>query len=80
MRLLLQESQVHVAMSMKIGEVAQRSGLSVKTIRFYCDAGLCTCTSLQATIRSKAGEIEENITALRHLHQEVNALLSNWDD
>jgi hypothetical protein len=40
MRLLLQESQVHVAMSMKIGEVAQRSGLSVKTIRFYCDAGL----------------------------------------
>jgi hypothetical protein len=43
-------------------------------------SGLCTCTSLQATIRSKAGEIEENIPALRHLHQELNALLSSWDD
>jgi len=43
-------------------------------------SGLCTCTSLQATISSKAGEIEENIPALRHLHQELNALLSSWDD
>jgi len=25
---------------LKIGEVARRSGLSVKTIRFYCDQGL----------------------------------------
>lgn len=28
------------AVAMKIGEVAARSGLSVKTIRFYCDEGL----------------------------------------
>lgn len=28
------------APAMKIGEVAARSGLSVKTIRFYCDEGL----------------------------------------
>lgn len=28
------------AVSLKIGEVASRSGLSVKTIRFYCDQGL----------------------------------------
>jgi MerR family transcriptional regulator, copper efflux regulator len=26
--------------SLKIGEVASRSGLSVKTIRFYCDQGM----------------------------------------
>ncbi len=122
------ESSV-LATPLRIGEVAQRSGLSVKTIRFYCDAGLvepisrseggyrlfgdevfaelalirtlkameiplqdvtrilesrrsglCTCASLQATIRSKAGEIEEKIAALRHLHQELNALLSSWED
>jgi MerR family copper efflux transcriptional regulator len=114
---------------MKIGEVAQRSGLTVKTIRFYCDEGLiqpisrseggyrlfgdevfaelalirtlkamdiplqdgtrilesrrsgiCTCAALQATIRSKAGEIEQKITALRHLHQELNTLLNSWED
>lgn len=114
---------------MKIGEVAQRSGLSVKTIRFYCDEGLihplrrseggyrlfgdvvlaelalirtlkamdmplqdvtrildsrrsgvCTCATLQATIRTKAGEIEQKISALNHLHQELNALLSSWED
>jgi MerR family copper efflux transcriptional regulator len=28
------------ATDLKIGEVASRSGLSVKTIRFYCDQGL----------------------------------------
>ena len=28
------------ALPLKIGEVASRSGLSVKTIRFYCDEGL----------------------------------------
>ena len=117
------------AAPMKIGEVAQRSGLSVKTIRFYCDerlihpirrseggyrlfgdavlaelalirtlkamdiplqdvtrildsrrSGVCTCASLQATIRSKAGEIEQKISALNHLHQELNTLLSSWED
>ena len=117
------------AAPMKIGEVAQRSGLSVKTIRFYCDEGLihpirrseggyrlfgdavlaelalirtlkamdmplqdvtrildsrrsgvCTCATLQATIRSKAGEIEQKISALNHLHQELNTLLSSWED
>ena len=34
------ESQVPVVAPLKIGEVAQRSGLTVKTIRFYCDEGL----------------------------------------
>jgi len=34
------ESQVPEVLPLKIGEVASRSGLSVKTIRFYCDQGL----------------------------------------
>jgi DNA-binding transcriptional MerR regulator len=118
-----------MAAPLKIGLVAQRSGLTVKTIRFYCDEGLiqpisrseggyrlfdeevfaelalirtlkamdiplqdvsrilesrrsgvCTCASLQSTIRSKAGEIEQKIYALHHLHQELNRLLSSWED
>ena len=123
------ESQVVVAAPLKIGEVAQRSGLTVKTIRFYCDEGLihpisrseggyrlfgdevfaeltlirtlkameiplqdvrqilesrrsgvCTCASLQDTIRSKAGEIEQKIAALRDLHSELEDLLNGWQD
>lgn len=118
-----------VAAPMKIGEVAQRSGLTVKTIRFYCDEGLihpisrseggyrlfgdevfaelalirtlkamdiplqdvrqilesrrsgvCTCTTLQDTIRTKAGEIVHKIAALRDLHSELEDLLSRWQD
>ncbi|MEB3353354.1 MAG: MerR family transcriptional regulator [Cyanobacteriota bacterium] len=114
---------------LKIGDVASRSGLSVKTVRFYCDEGLihptsrspggyrlfseavlaelalirtlkameiplqdvgqilesrrsgvCTCSTLQATIRAKAGEIEQSITALRQLHVEVMGLLNDWQD
>lgn len=123
------ESQVAAAGLLKIGEVAARSGLTVKTIRFYCDEGLiqpasrsdggfrlfspdvfeeltfirtlraleitlpdvmkilesrrsgiCTCTSLQSTIRSKAGEIEEKISALRAMHIELMDLLNDWQD
>jgi hypothetical protein len=33
----LVESQVALAQSLKIGQVANRSGLTVKSIRFYCD-------------------------------------------
>ena len=118
-----------VAGPLKIGEVAGRSGLTVKTIRYYCDEGLirpicrsdggyrlfgdevfaeltlirtlkameiplqdvrqilesrrsgvCTCASLQDTIRSKAGEIEQRIAALRDLHSELEELLSRWQD
>ena len=114
---------------LKIGDVAARSGLTVKTISFYCDEGLihpasrsdggfrlfspdvfeeltfirtlraleitlpdvmkilesrrsgiCTCTSLQSTIRSKAGEIEEKISALRAMHIELMDLLNDWQD
>lgn len=114
---------------LKIGDVAARSGLTVKTIRFYCDEGLihpasrsdggfrlfspdvfeeltfirtlraleiplpdvlkilesrrsgiCTCTSLQSRIRSKAGEIEEKISALRAMHIELMDLINDWQD
>jgi len=34
------DSQVSEALPLKIGEVASRSGLTVKTIRYYCDQGL----------------------------------------
>ena len=118
-----------VAGPLKIGEVAGRSGLTVKTIRYYCDEGLihpicrsdggyrlfgdevfaeltlirtlkameiplqdvrqilesrrsgvCTCASLQDTIRTKAGEIEQKIAGLRDLHSELEDLLSRWQD
>ena len=111
----------------KIGAVAARTGISVKTIRFYCDQGLlqpsgrsegryrlfdgsvdgdlalirtlrgldiplptitavlrarrsgvCTCNNLQATIRDKAGEIQQRIANLQSLHAELNGLLSSW--
>lgn len=35
---------------LRIGEVSRRSGVSVKTIRFYCDQGL-----IQARARSEGG-------------------------
>ncbi len=38
------------ALGLRIGEVAKRTGLSVKTIRFYCDQGL-----LQPSGRSEGG-------------------------
>ena len=111
----------------KIGAVAAHSGVSVKTIRFYCDQGLlrpsgrseghyrlfdasvygelavirtlrglelplpaikaviaarrsgeCTCDHLQATIRAKAGEIEQRIADLNSLQDELDGLLNSW--
>lgn len=115
--------------ALRIGEVSRRSGLPVKTIRFYSEEGLihpsarseggyrlygeevfeelalirtlksmeiplqdvrqilearrsgfCTCAALQERIRSKAGEIEQKITSLHHLHSELQNLLSRWQD
>ncbi len=48
--------------SLRIGEVARRTGLTVKTIRYYCDQGL-----LQPRARSESGYRlfdEENLTEL----------------
>jgi len=50
------------APSLRIGEVARRTGLPVKTIRFYCDEGL-----LQPRARSESGYRlfdEENLAEL----------------
>ena len=123
------ESQVIATGLLKIGDVSARSGLTVKTIRFYCDEGLiqpasrseggfrlfspdvfadltfirtlraleiplpdvlkilesrrsgvCTCASLQDTIRTKAGDIEAKITALREMHVELMELLGDWQE
>jgi DNA-binding transcriptional MerR regulator len=43
-------------------------------------SGVCTCATLQDTIRRKAGEIEQKIAALRDLHSELDGLLSRWQD
>ena len=84
-----------MAAPMKIGEVARRSGLTVKTIRFYCDEELIHPISRSeggyrlfgdevfaelALIRTKAGEIVHKIAALRDLQSELEDLLSRWQD
>jgi hypothetical protein len=61
---------------MKIGEVGQRSGLPIKTIRFYSEEVFVELT----LIRTKAGEIEQKIAALRDLHSELEDLLNRWQD
>lgn len=43
-------------------------------------SGLCTCSTLQATIRAKADAIDHKITALRSLQGELQALLNRWED
>jgi DNA-binding transcriptional MerR regulator len=116
------------ASGQQIGVVAERSGVPVKTIRFYCDEGLlqpvsrtegryrlfdesvyeelslirtlrameipldtirsvlearrsgiCSCENLQATIRSKAGEIQQRIEDLLALQAELTAMLNSWE-
>lgn len=123
------ESQGLVQPDIRIGELANRSGLPVRTIRFYSDeglirpsgrsqggyrlfseavlaelslirtlrameiplqdvrrilesrrSGLCTCGSLQATIRARAAEIELRIGALHELRRELLGLLGSWED
>lgn len=119
---------VERAAGQQIGVVAARSGVSVKTIRFYCDEGLlhpvsrseghyrlfdeevyeelsfirtlrgldipldtirtvldarrtgfCTCENLQATIRSKRGEIQQRIHDLMALQTELARMLRSWE-
>ena len=122
------ESQAVGDSGQKIGEVAERSGLPVKTIRFYSDeqlitpvarsdggyrlfddtvygelalirtlrameiplssirailqarrSGVCTCSELQNTIRTKTADIEERIADLQALRQELTDLLERWE-
>lgn len=58
------------APGLRIGEVARRSGLSVKTIRFYCDQGLLNTTRSEGGYRvfSRESLVElEIIRALRSM-------------
>ncbi len=58
-----ESSSANTAPSLRIGEVARRTGLPVKTIRYYCDEGL-----LQPKTRSASGYRlfdEENLAELK---------------
>ena len=48
--------------TLKIGEVANRSGFTVKTIRFYCDAGLIQPISRSENVAPCPGVDSTRIT------------------
>jgi MerR family copper efflux transcriptional regulator len=117
------------APGLRIGEVARRSGLSVKTIRFYCDQGLlqpkgrsdsgyrlfndenlaeltiiralrsmdvaipelarilevrrsgvCNCSLLKGSIADKMSSIDQRISELSAMKDELARLLDSWQD
>jgi DNA-binding transcriptional MerR regulator len=117
------------APSLRIGEVARRTGLSVKTIRFYCDQGLlqprgrseagyrlfdqenlaeltiiralramdvsipelsrilevrrsgvCNCSVLKGSIAAKMTSIDQRISELASMKNELARLLDSWQD
>ena len=114
---------------LRIGEVARRTGLSVKTIRYYCDEGLlqprdrsaggyrlfdednlaelaiiralramdvsipelarilevrrsgvCNCSLLKGSIADKMASIDQRISELRTMKDELARLLDSWQD
>ena len=117
------------APSLRIGEVARRTGLPVKTIRYYCDEGLlqpkdrsaggyrlfdeenlaeltiiralramdvsipelarilevrrsgvCNCSLLKGSIADKMSSIDQRISELRIMKDELARLLDSWQD
>jgi DNA-binding transcriptional MerR regulator len=115
--------------SLRIGEVARRTGLPVKTIRYYCDEGLlqprarsesgyrlfdeenlaeltiirslramdvsipelarilevrrsgvCNCSLLKGSIADKMASIDQRISELRTMKDELARLLGSWQD
>jgi MerR family copper efflux transcriptional regulator len=117
------------APSLRIGEVARRTGLPVKTIRYYCDegllqprgrsdagyrlfdeenlaelaiiralramdvsiselarilevrrSGLCNCSVLKNSIAAKMTSIDQRISELRTMKDELARLLDSWQD
>jgi DNA-binding transcriptional MerR regulator len=117
------------APSLRIGEVARRTGLPVKTIRFYCDEGLlqprtrssggyrlfdeenlaeltiiralramdvsipelarilevrrsgvCNCSVLKDSIAAKMTSIDQRISELSAMKNELSRLLDSWQD
>ncbi|MEA5472681.1 MerR family transcriptional regulator [Synechococcus sp. CCY9201] len=114
---------------LRIGEVARRTGLSVKTIRFYCDegllqpkarsaagyrlfdqenlaeltiiralramdvsipelakilevrrAGVCNCSVLKDSIATRMASIDQRISELSAMKDELARLLGSWQD
>jgi DNA-binding transcriptional MerR regulator len=117
------------APSLRIGEVARRTGLPVKTIRYYCDEGLlqpkdrsaggyrlfdeenlaelaiiralramdvsipelvrilevrrsgvCNCSLLKGSIAEKMASMDQRISELRTMKDEMARLLDSWQD
>ena len=115
--------------SIRIGEVARRTGLPVKTIRYYCDEGLlqpkdrsaggyrlfdeeslaelaiiralramdvsipelarilevrrsgvCNCSLLKGSIADKMSSIDQRISELSAMKDELSRLLDSWQD
>jgi len=71
------ESELTLIRTLKAMEILLQD---VRRILESRRSGVCTCASLQETIRAKAGEIEQKIAALRDLHSELDDLLSRWQD
>jgi MerR family transcriptional regulator, copper efflux regulator len=125
----LPSGRLDQAPGLRIGEVARRSGLSVKTIRFYCDqgllqpkgrsdsgyrlfdqenlaeltiiralrsmdvaipevsrilevrrSGLCNCSVLKESISTKMTSIDQRISELSAMKDELARLLESWQD
>ena len=117
------------APSLRIGEVARRTGLPVKTIRYYCDEGLlqpkdrsaggyrlfdeenlaelaiiralramdvsipelarildvrrsgvCNCSVLKDSVAAKMTSIDQRISELMTMKDELARLLGSWQD
>jgi len=120
---------LEITSGLRIGEVSKRTGLPVKTIRFYCDQGLlqpsgrsdagyrlfdqdnlseltiiralrsmdvsipelskilemrrsgvCNCSVLKGSIADKMASIDEQISELRTMQEELARLLDGWKD
>jgi len=120
---------LEITSGLRIGEVSKRTGLPVKTIRFYCDQGLlqpsgrsdagyrlfdqdnlaelkiiralrsmdvsipelskilemrrsgvCNCSVLKGSIADKMASIDEQISELRMMQEELARLLDGWKD
>jgi MerR family copper efflux transcriptional regulator len=125
----LPSGRLDQAPGLRIGEVARRSSLSVKTIRFYCDqgllqpkgrsdsgyrlfdqenlaeltiiralrsmdvaipevsrilevrrSGLCNCSVLKESISTKMTSIDQRISELSAMKDELARLLESWQD
>jgi len=120
---------LEISPGLRIGEVSKRTGLPVKTIRFYCDQGLlqpsgrsdagyrlfdqdnlaeltiiralrsmdvsipellkilemrrsgfCNCSVLKGSIADKMASIDQQISELRAMQEELARLLDGWKD